>query len=229
MSSQQNSFTKWIAVSVAILAVLGLASLWRWTPLSEWASSGQLADDLEVLARTPWAPLTLALVYLLATPLMFPLTVLNLALIIAIGPVQGVAYALYGSLLAGLFAFWAGHLLGRPALARWNHARVNETLRVVRESGLPGLILLRIVPLAPYPVINVILGAGGMRSLVFVAGTVLGVLPSLAVMGVLGFQLRSVLQDPTPQGVTVLVALALTCLALMVWVQRRLSARLGRT
>lgn len=228
MMWERRSPWPWLALALAALATLGLASLWRWTPLSEWAASGRLAEDLGVLARSPWALLSLALVYLLATPLMFPLTVLNLALIIAIGPVQGIAYALYGSVLAGLLAFWAGHLVGRPALARWNHARVNETLRVVRESGLPGLILLRIVPLAPYPVINVILGAGGVRGLVFVAGTVLGMLPSLAVMGVLGFQLRSVLQDPTPLGVAVLVALALTCLALMVWVQRRLSARLGR-
>ncbi|MHA7834954.1 MAG: TVP38/TMEM64 family protein [Algiphilus sp.] len=203
-----------------------MTALWRWSPLGEWATSGNLETHVETLARSPWALLSLGLLYVLATPVMFPLTALNLALIVVMGPWVGVAYALYGSLLAGLCAYWAGVRLGQPALDRWGNAKVEKALRVVRESGVPGLMLLRIMPIAPYPVVNLVLGAGGVRGLPFVLGTVLGILPALLLMGVVGFQLRSVLENPTVEGVVVLAVIALGCLALAFWVKRRVTARL---
>jgi len=229
MTTERTLPTPWIAAGAALLLVLGLASLWRWSPLSEWAASGNLAEQVETLARSPWALLSLGLLYLLATPLMFPLTALNLALIVAIGPVVGTAYALYGSLLAGLAAYWAGRRLGPPALEKWGNARVDKALRIVRDSGVPGLVLLRIMPVAPYPVVNLVLGAGGVRGLSFVIGTVLGILPALVLMGVVGFQLRSVLADPTPQSVAVLGVIGLACVGLAVWVKRRVSFRLEQS
>ncbi|MCR9089769.1 VTT domain-containing protein [Algiphilus sp.] len=217
---------RWIATGAALLLVLGMTALWRWSPLSEWATSGNLEAHVETLARSPWAVLSLGAVYILATPVMFPLTALNLALIVAIGPVAGMAYALYGSLLAGLCAYWTGLRLGQPALDRWGNAKVDKALRIVRESGVPGLVLLRIMPVAPYAVVNLVLGAGGVRGLPFVVGTVLGILPALLLMGVVGFQLRSVLQEPSAEGMAVLAAIALACVALAFWVKHRVSARL---
>ncbi|WP_420429021.1 TVP38/TMEM64 family protein [Algiphilus sp.] len=208
------------------MLVLGLTALWRWSPLGEWATSDNLETHVETLAHSPWALLSLGLLYVLATPVMFPLTALNLALIVVMGPWVGMAYALYGSLLAGLCAYWAGLHLGQPALDRWGNAKVDKALRVVRESGVPGLILLRIMPIAPYPVVNLVLGAGGVRGLPFVVGTVLGILPALLLMGVVGFQLRSVLQEPSAEGVAVLAVIALGCLALAFWVKHRVTARL---
>lgn len=221
--------TSWIAAGTALLLVLGLAGLWRWSPLSEWAASGNLAEQMETLASSPWAVLSLGLLYLLTTPLMFPITALNLALIIAIGPVVGVAYALYGSLLAGLAAYWAGRRLGPPALERWENARVDKALRIVRDSGIPGLILLRIMPVAPFPVVNLVLGAGGVRGVAFVVGTVLGILPSLLLMGIVGIPLRSVLADPTPQNIAVLSVIGLACVGLAVWAKRRVALRLQQS
>ncbi|WP_043770079.1 TVP38/TMEM64 family protein [Algiphilus aromaticivorans] len=218
---------KWLGLAALTVLLLGLTGLWQWTPLGEWANSEKLSGELEALARSPWAPVTLGLVYLAAAPVMFPVMALNLALILAMGPFWGIGYALYGSLLAGLAAFWAGHSLGQRALARLRSDTVDKALRVVRVGGLPGLILLRIVPLAPYPVVNVVLGAGGIGTGVFVTGTLIGVLPSLILMGVVGFQLRQVLQDPNAGGITVLVGLALGCVALAAWLHRRLSARLA--
>ena len=218
---------KWLGLAALLVLSLGLTGLWQWTPLGEWADAEKLSGELETLTRSPWAPVTLGLVYLVATPMMFPIMALNLALILAMGPLWGVGYALYGSLLAGLSAFWAGHSLGQRALEWLRSDTVGKALRVVRESGLPGLILLRIVPLAPYPVVNVVLGAGGIGAGVFVLGTLVGLLPSLILMGVVGFQLRQVLQDPSVGGVAALIGLALACVALAAWLHRRLSARLA--
>ena len=61
------------------------------------------------------------------------------------------------------------------------------------------------------------------------AGTALGVLPSLLVMGVLGFQLTEVINDPSAANIGFLVALVLACVALGWWVKRRLPSQVEET
>lgn len=91
------------------------------------------------------------------------------------------------------------------------------------------MILLRLVPVAPYPVINLALGAGGIGVGIFSVGTLLGVLPSLLAMGVVGFQLREVIDDPGPGSIGFLVGLLVALVTLGAWVKRKLSSQVEDT
>ncbi|MBU0791342.1 MAG: VTT domain-containing protein [Polycyclovorans sp.] len=219
----------WLIWLLALAVVLAFGALWRFTPLGEWTQPEKVAAQIETLTQSPWAPLTLGLIYLAATAVMFPIIALNLALMVALGPLWGVLAALYGTLLAGLAAYWIGRSFGSKPLRGLATARVERALTFIRNSGLPGMILLRLVPVAPYPVINLMLGAGGIGLWVFLAGTALGVLPSLLVMGVLGFQLTEVINDPSAANIGFLVALVLACVALGWWVKRRLPSQVEET
>jgi uncharacterized membrane protein YdjX (TVP38/TMEM64 family) len=218
----------WIWLS-ALGVVLAFVALWRFTPLGEWTDPEKIATQIEALTQSPWAPLTLGLIYLAATGVMFPIIALNLALILTLGPLWGVTAALYGTLLAGLAAFWLGRSFGSKPLRGLANARLDRALSFIRNSGLPGMILLRLVPVAPYPVINLMLGAGGIGLWVFLAGTALGVLPSLIAMGVVGFQLSEVINNPSAANIGFLVALVLACVALGWWVKRRLPSQVEET
>lgn len=221
---QDNPWT-WLVLAGVLLA--GLAAAWRLTPLGELADPKAIAESIEQLGQSPWAPLTIGLIYIVANVVVFPTLALNLAVILALGPWWGMGYALYGTLLAGLLVFAAGRVFGRAPLERLGIDAVDKPLRVIRKSGLPGLILLRMVPVAPYPIVNLLLGAGGIRSWVFLLGTAVGVLPSLLAMGVLGFQLREVFQDPTPTRIGILVAAVVVIGVLGWWAKQRIERELA--
>lgn len=220
---------KWWGWLLAAVVLLAFLALWRLTPLGEWTEPEKIAGQIESLAQSPWAPLSLALIYVAATGVLFPIIALNLALILTLGPLWGVAGALYGTLLAGLVAFWVGGRFGRKALRGLDNARLDKALTLIRNSGLPGMILLRLVPVAPYPVINLALGAGGIGVGIFSVGTLLGVLPSLLAMGVVGFQLREVIDDPGPGSIGFLVGLLVALVTLGAWVKRKLSSQVEDT
>lgn len=220
---------KWLWLIAALAVIAGLLALWRFTPLGEWTDPERIAEQLSALARSPWAPLSLGLLYLVAAPLMFPIIALNLAMILALGPALGVAYAMYGTLLSGLAAFLVGRRFGPKPLQGLNSDALNKALKVIRSSGLPGMVMLRMVPVAPYPVVNLMLGAGGVSVWIFLIGTVCGVLPFLIAIGLLGFQLREVVQEPDAMSVGILIGTLLAFVMLTWWIKHRLSARLADT
>jgi len=221
------AYRRWLPWVLVLLVLVALAGLWRFSPLGEWTEPEKLAGFLESLVESPWAPLSIALAYLAASATLFPAIALNLALILLLGPLIGVATSLYGLLVAGVAALLLGRGVGQGWLRRQSNPRLKRVLGVVRDSGLPGMILLRMVPVAPYPVVNFAVGASGIGIGVFALGTVLGVLPSLVAMGLIGVQLKDVWANPDVQGVLVLLGIVALYAVLAWWLKRRLSAALS--
>lgn len=204
-----------------------MALLWRLTPLGEWVDPQRVADGLSRFSGSPWAPLVVVAAYLVGNALLFPNIALNLGVILVFGPGWGVPAALAGTLLAGVAAFLLGSALGRDRINRLEHPGLRRGLSMVRDSGLPGMVLLRLLPIAPYPLVNLMLGAGGVTLRVFTWGTLFGVLPSLLAMGVFGLQLDRMLDHPGV-GDWLLLAGIVAAYGVLVEAIRRRLQRSGR-
>lgn len=212
-------------VMVAVVVLLLLTAVWRLTPLSQYSDPQSIASGMSELLASPWAPLSLALVYLVGNALIFPNIALNLAVIVVLGPVWGVPAALAGTLLAGTAAFLLGQRFGLKRLEKLNIAASRKPLKLIRDSGLPGMILMRMLPIAPYPVVNLVVGAGGVGLGVFSLGTLIGVTPSLIAMGAAGFQLREIWHHPNAMSISILLAIMATYAVLGWLIKRRFSSR----
>jgi uncharacterized membrane protein YdjX (TVP38/TMEM64 family) len=70
---------------------------------------------------------------------------------------------------------------------------------------------MRMVPIAPYTVVNVAMGAAGLQTGAFLAGTLIGLLPGIFILTMLGDRLRIAWSNPEPQN------LAWFILAIAVW------------
>ncbi len=224
-SEQHSSKSRWLWIGLGALVIVAMTALWRLTPLGEWTSPEKLNEQVSSMLAWPWAPLSLAAIYLLGNALMFPNIALNLAVIVALGSVWGVMAAMAGTLLAGIAAFLIGQKYGQGLVKRLDVNAMNRPLKMVRESGLPGMILLRMLPIAPYPIVNLAVGAGGISTGTFVIGTFVGVLPSLVAMGVIGFQLRQVWESPDPASISILVLVVAAYVVLGWLIKKRLSSR----
>ena len=79
---------------------------------------------------------------------------------------------------------------------------------------------LRNVPVAPFTVVNVIMGALGLGFGVFMAGTIAGLLPGVLVLTVLGDRFAELWKNPDPANLAVLFGVILAWIGLAAGLQR---------
>jgi uncharacterized membrane protein YdjX (TVP38/TMEM64 family) len=68
--------------------------------------------------------------------------------------------------------------------------------RLLYERGTLAIAAVRLVPLAPFAVVNGVAGAMGVRTAPFLAGSALGLLPGTLVATLFGDELTRWLRDP---------------------------------
>ncbi|OPH12145.1 hypothetical protein FE89_29785 [Azospirillum brasilense] len=85
---------------------------------------------------------------------------------------------------------------------------------------------LRVVPVAPFTVVNLVAGASRIRFADYLFGTILGMAPGILVFNLLGHQLERVLTEPTPTDMVLLGLAAVTALGLG-WAGNRLVRALA--
>jgi len=194
------------ALLIALLVLT--AGLLKLTPLGEAVSPGELLARLGELRQTPagsWAFLGVAALALL---LGLPATPLVVAAGLIFGAWTGFGLA-YGALVAAaLVGFVTGHFLGNEALRRLAGKRLDRLSRRLARRGILTVFSLRLVPLAPFTVVNLVAGASRIRFRDFLIGSLAGLAPGTAALTVFSDQLLRTLLDPSPATIGVLVLLA---------------------
>jgi uncharacterized membrane protein YdjX (TVP38/TMEM64 family) len=78
---------------------------------------------------------------------------------------------------------------------------------------------IRLVPIAPFTVVNVAMGASEIRVVDYLLGTLLGLAPGLLVMAAVGNQVMRILSEPTIAEIGLLAAAVAGWIAVSVGVQ----------
>jgi uncharacterized membrane protein YdjX (TVP38/TMEM64 family) len=219
---------KFVMVALAFL-VLTLA--WYLTPLSDYARPDVVRAAFARFAESGWAPLVVPLVFVGGGLIAFPLTIMIVATAAAFGPWLGTLYSVGGALLSALSTYAIGALLGREALRDWLGPRLDRVRERIRRQGVIAVMAIRLVPVAPFTVVNVAMGASEIRLLDYLAGTLLGLAPGLIVMAALGHRVMSILSDPSVEEVAILAALVVIWITVSFGVQflvARLPAATGQ-
>ncbi len=204
-----------------------LLAAWRWTPLQAYAQPKMIAGWLQALRHSPWAPLIIASLYVLASATLFPNTVLNLATVLGFGTKLGPAFAMGGSLIAGLTFYVVGRVYGEAPLRKLRLRSLDQLAKLLRRGGITTMLTLRLLPIAPYSVANLMAGAARVPVLTFLIGSFLGLLPGILMVTAFGHQLRRMLKNPGPVEISVLVGIALAGFALLWFLKTRLQRQSG--
>lgn len=213
-----------IAVAIGLTVILGLAAAWRWSPLGEQVDTEHVAAWMAAIRQSWWAPLFIVLIYLGASLLMLPNTVLNAATILSFGSAKGMAYALGGSMVAALVFYALGRRFGTKGLRKLAPQQLEKLQKAMEHGSTLKVASLRMVPVAPFSVVNVVAGSIRVGALPFAAGSFLGLLPGNLMMSAFGHQLRAVLRNPSPRDFAVLAAIVVVAAAAAWWLQRRTMA-----
>ena len=216
-----------LAIAGAVAAIASLALIWRYTPLADVITSENVIEFTQSFARYWWAPLVLMLAYTPASMVMFPRPLITMAIVVTFGPWEGFAYAMAGVLLAALVGYLLGRMVNRNRVRRIAGPRLNRISTTLQDRGIVAVALVRFVPIAPYQVVNVVMGAMRVKPHDFIIGTFIGMLPGSLAATVLSDQVAVALRNPGNINGWVIAAAVLGFAALAYFGHRMLD-RMGR-
>lgn len=166
-------------------------------------------DELltRIMTRAADSPLALAgvvSVYVLLALTGFPQILLFAATVIAFGPQTGATYAWIGTMVSATFTFGLGHFLGGRWVKRFGGERVQATIDFLGRHAILASGLVRVVPSAPFIIVNAAAGAAHLPLWKFWAGTGIGIVPKIALVALIGVFTPD--KDTLKQGVSGIVA-----------------------
>jgi uncharacterized membrane protein YdjX (TVP38/TMEM64 family) len=177
-------------------------------------------------ASGPWAlPMAVAAFAVLAF-LGVPQFMLIAAAVVAFGPLAGLAYSWIGTMVSSLVGFYLGRLAGARTLDTFSGEGLRQFMELVGRNGFLASLIVRLVPSAPFIVVNMAAGVTPMRVFDFAAGTGLGIVPKIALTAFAGNSLARVMKGQgSPSHILALVAMVVAWLAIGWYARRWLKAR----
>ena len=187
-----------VLLALLLFALFALALAWRYTPLHEWVNVRSLVEVSDSFASSPLAPVIVVGGFVLAGLIVMPVTMLIAATGIVFGPWLGMLYSLIGATLSAVFVYAIGRRLGRDTVRRFAGRRINDLSRRIARRGLTAMIVVRMLPLAPFSIINLVAGASHLAFRDFVLGTVLGIAPGTIVIVFFVDRIVAAVRHPGP-------------------------------
>ncbi len=182
-----------------VLAALAAFAVLRWSGLASFLSLDTLRTHRETL--TVWvsgnvvvAAITYVAVYVVAVAFSFPgAVVLTLAGGFLFGAVLGTLLTVTGATIGAALVFvFAKAIFGDHALDRFG-APAARLAEGIRRNAVSYLLALRLVPLFPFFLVNLVPAFVGVPLITYVVTTFFGIIPGTAVFSLTGAGLGSVL------------------------------------
>ena len=211
---------KTVRLSILVLLIVGAALAWHFFSLEQYIEGRGFSELIEWCRGNQYAPVLLMVSYIVGGLVMIPITLLISLTILAWGPLYGAGYALTGSVLNAVVIFWIGSLLGKKPLKKVTGRYIDKANRFLVKRGIASTIVLRLVPVAPFTIINLLAGASQLKFRDYLLGTILGMAPGiLALAGLIdsGIALAS---DPNLISLSIFIGLA-AVIGLGIWWLRK--------
>ncbi len=148
-----------------------------------------------------------------------PQIILIAAAVVAFGPVTGSLYSWVGTMASSLVGFYLGRLAGAKVLERFSGDGVRRFMRLIGRNGFFASLIVRLVPSAPFIVVNMAAGVTPMRVLDFTLGTAIGIVPKIVLTAFAGSSIIRLLKGEIGKDALWLVLIAAAWIAIG-WVAR---------
>jgi phospholipase D1/2 len=197
-----------LAVGIIVFALAVLATLVFF--FADGSTRTTVQQYLQRVGHQPFAWLWITAIYVIAGFVLVPVSLLIAATLVACGVTRGVPYALLGAVISAVVTFGIGRALGELTARRLFNARYETVRRRLENCNLMAVALLRLLPIAPYSIVNFVAGAIGVPFRAYVGGTLLGLTPGVIAIALITSDLAgngTATAIPIAVGVIILVVL----------------------
>jgi phospholipase D1/2 len=219
-STGQNRRRIWIAVAILTL-LFGMATAWKWTPLAEQIDIDKITTWALSLRNNPARPLIILAAYIIGGLLLVPITVLIIATALVFGPVMGLVYSLAGCLIGAGITYAVGYFLGRDFVQRIaGSKRWKRVERKIGQAGIIAVATIRLLPVAPFTIVNVISGAFQVSIRDYLLGSLLGLAPGILIINLFARQMENAIRNPGVGSFALLAGLVVISGFAVLWLRR---------
>src|SRR5690606_35698509 len=155
----------------AVMAVVAAILILKQLPIDQDAVVARVFGAIEALRGSVWTVPAVVAAMTVGCVLCFPITVMIGTVILALGPSMGFVCAVLGTLAGGAVNWGMGRFMGRNTMRRLLGTRLDRVERQLARRGVITVAVLRKLPIAPYTVVNMAMGASGISLRDFLVGT----------------------------------------------------------
>ncbi len=210
-----------IVIIVAIVAAIAVS--WWVTPLRHLIDVDHLTAFFDRYAGSPLAPILMIALFVVGGLIMIPVNVMIALSVLVFGAIPGAIYALIGSSLNAQVLYEIARRLPLQTVKNRLSGRLGTMHQHFVRHGVLAVALVRAVPVAPYTIVNLLLGATRIDRLQYIVGTALGMTPGIVVNAFFVDRILAAVRAPTPLTIALLAFATLVVIGLALFVRKRLS------
>ncbi len=175
----------WIKIGIVLAVLIGLFVASRFLPINAYL--GAFLEYVKSLGV--WGPVLLAAVYVVATVLMVPGSILTLGAGFTFGLVTGTITAMAGSVLGALASFLVGRTVARGFVEQKakENPRFAALDEAVEKEGFKIVLLTRLSPIFPFNLLNYLFSITKVRFRDYFLASWLGMIPGTIMYVYIGY------------------------------------------
>lgn len=210
-----------IKLALIFFLLLTIPIIWRWTTLNEWINLDTVIDWQQSIRNHPAAFYLVIGVYVLGSLALFPVTILNVATVFTFGPLLGNVYALVGWLISAAMGYGIGRAIGRQMVQKLTRSWLDRIIQRADRHGFFTVLTMRVFPVAPFTLVNVFVGASGIRFRDFFLASLIGRIPGIILLSLAGIQIENILRRPDAMSTILLMFTLLLIPPAISWLWKR--------
>jgi uncharacterized membrane protein YdjX (TVP38/TMEM64 family) len=222
-STSQRRKGIWLAV-IILLLLCAVAAAWKFTPLADFLDLKRLAVWSQALRTSPTRHVYLLVIYIVGSVLLVPITVLILLTAIIFGPLWGSVYATVGCLAGAAVTYGIGYLIGQDLVQKIAGSKWSRLERKIEQTGIVAVAALRLLPVAPFTIVNIVSGAFKVPLWHYAMGSFVGLVPGILITNLFAHQVERAVRDPGIGTFLVLAVLTIATIIASVWLKRKFAS-----
>ncbi len=215
---------RWLVLVLYAALLLGLAVAWHRPEWRHWMDPQALSALGRELLKTPLGPLAVVAGYVLAVMAGMPIVVLVSVGALIFPPWPGVAWCMLGTIVGAVVTYGIGRYASADTVEGWTQGKLAPLTRHLERRGLLTVITIRVLPLAPFIVMNLSSGALRVRLSDYVLGTFIGLIPAHIMLFYFVDSLSRAWQKPSAATFGALAACVLVVAGVFWWRKRKLGS-----
>jgi uncharacterized membrane protein YdjX (TVP38/TMEM64 family) len=212
-----------LAVLLVFLCIV--AASWRFLAVDQWMEADKLVSLIQSLRASSLAPLIVIMTYVIGGIVVFPVLILIPLTALVFGPLLGCCYSLIGLFANASVLYAIGHRMGYRTVQQLSGTRIHHLSQQLSRHSFLTMATLRFLPVAPFTVISLIAGASHVRYRKYIAGTLLGISPSIAILTLVGNQIQRTIDAPGSQNLIVVIIGGTILLLAALWLRKLKAVR----
>ena len=212
LSNMDAQAWRTLAISFLLFGGVGLVFLFG-APLMG-LNGEKTVEQWLTAVHGPWALPVAVLAFAVLAFVGVPQIMLIAAAVVAFGPVTGFAYSWIGTMASSVVGFYLGRAVGAKTLERFSGAGVRRFMDHVGKNGFLASFIVRLVPSAPFIVVNMAAGVTPMRVVDFTLGTALGIVPKIVLTAFAGNSIVRLMKGQVGRDALWLMVIAAVWIAL---------------